>query len=229
MQFNKAYSQCFLMDNNILRKISRITSLKDRVVAEVGAGMGNLTKHIVSEQPKDLTLYEIDGRFIIELQQYGTVIHGDCLLRNIIADVIITNLPYSISTPFCKALILQYQWNETVILIQKEFAHKLMDIHNILGFVLNCIASIKIISDVNSKCFKPVPAVVSTIVHIVKKPHNYNVYMLWKFADSIFSHARKKLGTVYEQYAGLRPAQLNKEQLLELYNIWFKKYTKNIE
>ena len=49
----KSLGQNFLIDNNIINKIVEIGNVnKNKIVMEIGAGYGSLTKAIASEGPK---------------------------------------------------------------------------------------------------------------------------------------------------------------------------------
>lgn len=220
IEANKFLGQCFLENELILKYIANVTKIENRDVVEIGPGIGNLTEFIIKNHPKSLKLYEIDIRLIPILQikfKNIDIIHENCLNVNIDTDVIISNLPYNISTPFCKKLILDYKWNECVLLLQKEFAEKITEIHNILGLIFNLTHDIKIIKYVSNKNFKPKPKVMSSVVYIKKKSHNYDIQKLWKFADQLFSLARKKIGKKFALFQDLRPSQLTLDNIIELY------------
>ena len=48
----KSLGQNFLIDKNILEKISNTTEIKDKNILEVGPGTGNLTSTILKKKPK---------------------------------------------------------------------------------------------------------------------------------------------------------------------------------
>ena len=50
----KSLGQNFLIDKNILDKIVNVTSIKDRIVLEVGPGTGNLTSYILKKKTKKI-------------------------------------------------------------------------------------------------------------------------------------------------------------------------------
>ena len=55
----KSLGQNFLIDNNIINKIIKISDInKNKIVMEIGAGYGNLTKSIVSMGPKKVFAIE---------------------------------------------------------------------------------------------------------------------------------------------------------------------------
>ena len=56
----KSLGQNFLIDNNILNKIIKLTEINKNDVIEIGPGTGNLTKKIIEQNPKNLILIEKD-------------------------------------------------------------------------------------------------------------------------------------------------------------------------
>ena len=52
----KSLGQNFLIDRNILEIISEVTSIKDKIVLEIGPGTGNLTSFILKKNQKNLLL-----------------------------------------------------------------------------------------------------------------------------------------------------------------------------
>ena len=50
----KSLGQNFLIDKNIIEKITNIVEIKDKSILEVGPGTGNLTSFILKKKPKVL-------------------------------------------------------------------------------------------------------------------------------------------------------------------------------
>ena len=48
----KSLGQNFLIDKNILEKITNITNIQDKIILEVGPGTGNLTSYILKKKTK---------------------------------------------------------------------------------------------------------------------------------------------------------------------------------
>ena len=48
----KSLGQNFLNDQNILEKIVNLTTLKNKIIMEIGPGTGNLTSFILSKSQK---------------------------------------------------------------------------------------------------------------------------------------------------------------------------------
>ena len=50
----KSLGQNFLIDNNILNKIVKLSEIRNNNIVEIGPGTGNLTKKIIEQKPKNL-------------------------------------------------------------------------------------------------------------------------------------------------------------------------------
>ena len=46
----KSLGQNFLIDKNILEKITTVTNIKDKTILEIGPGTGNLTTYILKKK-----------------------------------------------------------------------------------------------------------------------------------------------------------------------------------
>ena len=64
--YKKSLGQNFLLEKNIIKKISNLANLKGENVLEIGPGKGALTDEILKKKPKNLTLVEKD----FELTKY---------------------------------------------------------------------------------------------------------------------------------------------------------------
>ena len=65
----KRYGQNFLIDQNILNKISNLIHSKNLKILEIGPGDGKLTDKIILKNPSKLTLVEVDKDLIENLKQ----------------------------------------------------------------------------------------------------------------------------------------------------------------
>ena len=50
----KSLGQNFLIDKNILEKITNITDIKNKIILEIGPGTGNLTSYILKKKSKKI-------------------------------------------------------------------------------------------------------------------------------------------------------------------------------
>src|SRR5210317_166327 len=56
----KSLGQNFLVDRNIIEKITNLVEIKNKNVLEIGPGTGNLTSAIIEKNPKELIVVEKD-------------------------------------------------------------------------------------------------------------------------------------------------------------------------
>ena len=102
----KRFSQNFLIDRNIVKKITNLLPNKKLNILEIGPGDGKLTDEILTHNPLQLTLVEIDKDLIESLKhryqkfKQVEIINEDILKYQIKKkyDVAISNLPYNISS-----------------------------------------------------------------------------------------------------------------------------------
>ena len=52
----KSLGQNFLIDQNVLEKITDLTNIKNKTILEIGPGTGNLTSYLLKKNPKKLTV-----------------------------------------------------------------------------------------------------------------------------------------------------------------------------
>ena len=56
----KSLGQNFLIDENIIKKITSLIKINNKSILEVGPGTGNLTSYILKKNPKKLLVIEKD-------------------------------------------------------------------------------------------------------------------------------------------------------------------------
>ena len=65
----KSLGQNFLINKDIVEKITNLIKVKDRIILEVGPGTGNLTSSILNHSPKKIYVVEKDNKLAIELKK----------------------------------------------------------------------------------------------------------------------------------------------------------------
>ena len=212
--FKKKFGQNFLIDEMVKEKIiNSIHPTKDDLIIEIGTGIGFLTKELVNFESKYIG-FEIDTETKPYLQKYendkNKFIFQDFLkvnLNDIISTFnyhniyIIGNLPYYITTPIIEKLIdSKIHLASLTIMVQKEVAERFISkpgskSYGYFTVILNYFFNIEKITDVNRKCFKPIPNVDSTVLKLIKKTYNENFdYESFKvFLKRAFQFKRKTL------------------------------------
>mgnify|MGYP001315843080 CR=1 FL=1 len=108
----KSLGQNFLIDENIIKKITNLFNLKNKIILEVGPGTGNLTNSLLKCKAKKVYVIEKDDNLasLLEKKFFNeiTVINEDILKvkvdkLNEEKLMVFGNLPYNISTEIlCK-------------------------------------------------------------------------------------------------------------------------------
>ena len=65
----KSLGQNFLIDQNILEKITNTVVIENKTILEIGPGTGNLTSCILKKNPKKLFVIEKDNELSINLKK----------------------------------------------------------------------------------------------------------------------------------------------------------------
>jgi 16S rRNA (adenine1518-N6/adenine1519-N6)-dimethyltransferase len=210
----KKYGQNFLIDNNILKKITDIISSNNLKILEIGPGDGRLTDYILQKKPEYLKLIEIDEDLFKNLKNKylknkNVVIKNENILNYKIKksyDLIISNLPYNISSQVLVQLsTLNIRPKKMILMFQKEFAARLLDINlNSINALINCFYDVKLRFNVSKNCFRPIPKINSSILSFERKEEcllkDVEIDNYIKFKRKLFSHKRKTLKNLLKDY-----------------------------
>jgi len=210
----KKFGQNFLIDNNILNKITNLIGYEKLEILEIGPGDGRLTDNILNKNPKNLDLVEIDKDLFINLKnKYSknknvNVENEDILNYKINKqyDLIISNLPYNVSSQILVQLsTLKKKPKNMILMFQKEFASRLLDINlNSINALVNCFYDVKLRFNVSKNCFRPIPKVNSSILTFSKKEKfllkEVEIDNYINFKRKLFSHKRKTLKNLLKNY-----------------------------
>ena len=210
----KSLGQNFLVDKNILKKISDSVKIdSDSIILEIGPGTGNLTDFIIKKSPKKIFLIEKDknlSKFLKEKFNENVTIFNEDFINfknnNFLADnlIIIGNLPYNISSQILVKLIInkeKFKYKELIFMFQKELADRILSEESSknygrLSILSNWKFNIKKIIDINPNSFFPKPKVKSTLLSFVPKKDLFkfnNVENLEYVTRIFFNQRRKKI------------------------------------
>ena len=212
----KSLGQNFLIDKNIIKKISNLISLFKKDVIEIGPGKGALTDEIIKKKPKSLIIIEKDERLVKFLEEkYSAhkkikIINEDILkfdLEKIVKKntVILGNLPYNISSQILVKIIKFKKWplifSDLILMFQKELGEKIFGVcpspsYGRLSIITNL--KLNVISKflVKPNSFIPKPKVNSLVIHFKSKKEkkfNIKVSNLEKITNIFFSNKRKMI------------------------------------
>ncbi len=216
----KSLGQNFLIDKNILEKITNTTDIQDKIILEIGPGTGNLTSNILKKKPKKMYVIEKDNKLVIELENKFTnqisIINDDVLKideTNLFNNKVkvFGNLPYNISTEILNKWIINLKdnfWFECLVLMfQKEVADRIIAKFNTskygrLSILCNWKLNVKKICDINPNSFYPKPKVDSSLLFFYPKKNFIkinNPYNLEKVTRVFFNQRRKMLKKPFNQ------------------------------
>ena len=216
----KSLGQNFLIDKNILEKITNITDIKDKIILEIGPGTGNLTSYILKKNPKKIFVIEKDDNLALNLKNKfddKLVIINDDVLKideNIFFKdkvIVFGNLPYNISTEILSKWIINLKesfWFESLVLMfQKEVADRIIAKFNTsnygrLSIICNWKLNIKKVCDIKPGAFYPKPKVDSSLLFFHPKKNFIklnNPKNLEKVTRIFFNQRRKMLKKPYNQ------------------------------
>ena len=216
----KSLGQNFLIDREVLEKITSITKIAGKEVLEVGPGSGNLTTYILKQKPKKLYVIEKDDDLAIVLKEKFDneieIINDDIL--KVSEDKISNqklsvfgNLPYNISTEILSKWILNIGsnfWFESLLLMfQKEVADRIISKFNSSKYGrLSILSSWKLnvikIIDIKPQSFSPRPKIDSSLLLFTPKKKFFELKdpkNLEKITRIFFSQRRKMIKKPFNQ------------------------------
>ena len=216
----KSLGQNFLIDKNVLEKITNTTNIENKSILEIGPGTGNLTSYILKKNPKKMIVIEKDIELAKNLKNKFnnqlTILNEDILKvdeTNLFKDKVIVfgNLPYNISTEilskWIKNLKDDFWFDNLILMFQKEVANRIIAEFNTsnygrLSIISNWKLNIKKILDIKRECFLPKPKVESSLLFFTPKKNFVkikDVNNLEKITRTFFNQRRKMLKKPFNQ------------------------------
>ena len=218
--YKKSLGQNFLMDKNIIHKISdSINPNEEDLIVEIGPGAGALTKELVKKNC-DVICFEIDTRLKEILEGIESkrlkIVFNDFLKVNLKEYIdekkykniyFVGNLPYYITTAIINKIIDESNPYEITVMVQKEVGDRFMSKPNSrdyssLSVFLQYNFDVTKVVNVNKRCFEPVPKVDSVVVKLSKnkKFKANNEEKFYKFVKDSFTQKRKNLRNNLRNY-----------------------------
>ena len=216
----KSLGQNFLVDKNILEKITNVTQITDQTILEVGPGTGNLTSFIIKKKPKKIFVVEKDDNLANNLNETFkdklTIINDDILKIDESSlfkskVTVFGNLPYNISTEILSKWITSSKkdlwFNHLVLMFQKEVADRIiakLDTSNYgrLSIISNWKLNVEKICDIKPESFSPKPKIDSSLLFFSPKKYFFkikNPKNLEKVTRIFFNHRRKMIKKPFNQ------------------------------
>ncbi|WP_343183635.1 16S rRNA (adenine(1518)-N(6)/adenine(1519)-N(6))-dimethyltransferase RsmA [Buchnera aphidicola] len=248
--YNKKYfSQVFLKDKNIIKKIIFfLNPKKNDLLFEIGPGLGALTIPLF-DFIDHLTVIDIDNDVLnfFKNKKIFSKIHFylmDVLNFNFLKFYfknnkkkirIFGNLPYNISTEFLIHIIkYNFIFKDAHFMFQKEVSNRILATHNTkfygrLSILIQYFFKIKKLFDISQNSFFPIPKVSSTFLKF--SPHklfpelSFDINILSKITKIAFSKRRKILkNSLKKLFTEKDLIFLNIDSSLRPENLSIKKY-----
>ena len=213
----KSLGQNFLVDKNIIKKITSLVEIKNKDVVEIGPGKASLTNEIIKNKPRTLSLIEKDNNLAEKLRlrflknKDIKVFNQDFLnfdIKNLNKKklIIFGNLPYNISSQIFVKILKFKNWppdyTDLILMFQKELGEKILGKFQSKNYGrLSILSHYKLLSVkkffVSANCFFPKPKVTSIVIHFKPKKKLFfkirDLAKLERITNILFSNKRKMI------------------------------------
>ena len=217
---NRELGQNFLVDDNMLGVIGRLSELRESdVVLEIGGGLGVLSAYL-APRVGHLHVVEADRRLEPVLQE---TLAADANADTVIADVmdldlaglepspdkVVANLPYGVAVP---ALLKTIEELPSVgfwcVTVQREIGERLAaspgtKSYGIPSVLVQLACDVRIARSVSRNVFRPPPRVDSALV-VLRRTGPAAAPAVAAFVHAVFAHRRKALPHSLELSTGAR-------------------------
>ncbi len=209
MSENKRHllGQHFLTSDSVAKSIVDLAAIKKSdIVLEVGTGKGILIPYLCNKAKRVISI-EKDSKLYMDVKKKFSNISnltlecGDAFELDMDFTVFVSNLPYSESRNAMEWLI-QKKFSHAVIMVQKEFAQKLLAGNGkgrraISVLVSYCMEMTKLM-DVTKTDFQPHPKV-DSVVLCLKLKQNVSKDIIMA-VNRLFSFKRKTVRNIARQF-----------------------------
>lgn len=234
----KSLWQNFLINDEILKKISEVLEIENKNIIEVGPWYWALTERILEKRPKNLTLVELDREMIEILdkrKENGDFQNIDKLfIKNI--DVlkffpdfeeyfVIANIPYYITSPILRHFLfdIENKPEKMLILMQKDVWDKIIlwqdytkkQKSSVLSLFVAKKAIAKEVIFVWKQNFSPSPKIESSVL-LFERIDDFDYLedeIFLEFIKKAFVEPRKKLVN------NLQKAWYEKSKILDIFSL----------
>jgi 16S rRNA (adenine1518-N6/adenine1519-N6)-dimethyltransferase len=209
---SKQLGQHFLVDDNILGVIGRLSDLQpDDVVLEIGPGPGALTVYL-AERVARVHAVELDERLRPYLEdRFAARPNVDLRFADALdlsaADLdppptkLVSNLPYNVATPIVVESLEQFPTiDHWTVMVQREvadrfFAEPRTKAYGAVSVLVQLAAKRTGFHAVSRTVFRPPPNVDSALVSFRRRPQPADVPWprLKRVVEAAFAHRRKRL------------------------------------
>jgi 16S rRNA (adenine1518-N6/adenine1519-N6)-dimethyltransferase len=234
---DKHLGQNFLIDGSALKRVVEAAEVGPKdIVLEIGPGLGSLTRYLAI-QAQQVVAVELDADLLPPLKHvlapYSnvTIVEGDILsldparLMPKPGYLVVANIPYYITSALIRHLLeARHMPSRLVLTVQREVANRICaqpgDM-SLLALSVQVYGQPKIVAQIPSGSFYPIPKIDSTIVRVdiytqpAVPPEQLKTF--FRLAKAGFSQKRKTLRNALS--AGLAWPAIQAESLLSESNI----------
>lgn len=209
--------QHFLITPSVAKKIVDSAGItKKDTVLEIGTGKGILlpllcdnARNVISIE-SDYSLYNMAKEKFSDIPNL-TLLHGDGFESDAKFTIFVSNLPYSKSRDSMEWLA-QKKFRLAVIMVQKEFAEKILEKNSkAVSVLVNHAADIEKIMNVGKNNFSPPPKVDSVVLKLTRKKTIPKE--LIQTVNRLFSYKRKTLQNIAKQFGKVIESEKRLEDL----------------
>ena len=207
---SKKFGQNFLKNDYYLQKIVQAMPKDNLKVAEIGPGLGDLTKELV--KVRNVTAFEVDKRLCEHLtSEFEESLHngnfelrcGDVLERWESGSLLdepyhlVANLPYYIATNIILKAFKDEHCQSILVMVQKEVAVKFaanvkQKEFSALSVLAASVGKATLCFEVEPEAFVPAPNVTSAVL-LIEKNQSRDDEKFEAFLKIAFAQPRKKL------------------------------------
>jgi len=209
--------QHFLISQSVAQSIVSVANItKNDVVLEIGTGKGILVPFLCKKAERVIS-YESDKRLYLTAKSKFanfdnlTLKHENGFKTQENFTIFVSNLPYSQSRHALEWLI-QKKFSHAVIMVQKEFAQKLLaekKNRKALSVLVTYTLDIKKLMDIKKNNFDPPPKINSVVLKLARK-RTISIDLI-KNVNKLFSYRRKTIQNIFKQFGQI----INSNQRLD--------------
>jgi 16S rRNA (adenine1518-N6/adenine1519-N6)-dimethyltransferase len=207
---SKKLGQNFLINQDICDKIvDNVDFDKTDCVVEIGPGLGALTQTLIGKSPYLITieldkrLYDYNKKTFNKIKNIEMInddvlnVDFDALAEKYKTPVIVSNLPYAISSLVVIKFIKATRFKEMYVMLQKEMVERILaktktKKYNNLTVLINQYASVEKLLSIGRNNFYPIPAVDSIVIKLTRNKNTYEE-KFDKFTKLCFAAKRRTL------------------------------------
>jgi len=220
MNRRHSLGQHFLISESIAKSIVDYANItKKDTVLEIGTGKGILVPFLCHAAKKVISVETDKELYIAALNKLSNfsnleLIQGDGFKLDLEFTILVSNLPYSESRRAIEWLI-QKKYSHAVIMVQKEFAEKLMATggknRKAITVLTNYGTKIESLMDVKKSNFSPQPKVDSVVLRLTKT-HQIPKSII-NTVNRLFSFRRKTIHNIGKEFGILIDSNKRLEDL----------------